>query len=170
MTSRFLFGLDRLFDRARGSNGTNGPRISRGRALDDICEGLRRVVEAGLGSAGRSKPRLARRVDLVKKAQAFVAGNLTADLTAEDLARSLGVSYRALNYAFKDSLGVSPYKYVLTEKLHAVRRQLKTSDISVTEACFAHGFSTPSRFARHYSRLFGELPSKTRATVLHLSP
>ena len=46
-------------------------------------------------------------------------------------ARSLGVSYRVLNYACQDAFGVSPYHYFLTEKLHAVRGTLKTSDVSV---------------------------------------
>ena len=65
-------------------------------------------------------------------------------------------------YACRDSLGMSPYQYILTQKLHAVRRQLKLFELSVTEACILYGFNTPSRFARQYSRLFGELPSATR--------
>ena len=87
---------------------------------------------------------------------------LTKDLTVDELAQSLGVSYRVLNYAFQDAFGVSPYRYFLTEKLHAVRRKLKTSDASVAEACEFYSFSTPSRFALQYKRLFGELPSETR--------
>jgi transcriptional regulator GlxA family with amidase domain len=98
----------------------------------------------------------------VSKAKEFMAANLKAELTADDIAQSLGVSYRVLNYAFRDAFGVSPYLYVLTEKLHAVRRQLKSTDVSVTEASVSHGLYTPSRFTRQYKRLFGEFPSETR--------
>ena len=93
-----------------------------------------------------------------------MTAHLTRELSADNMAQALGVSYRVLNYAFRDSLGMSPYQYILTQKLHAIRRQLKSSVVSVTEACAYYGFSTPSRFARQYSRLFGELPSVTRST------
>jgi AraC family ethanolamine operon transcriptional activator len=98
----------------------------------------------------------------VVEAREFVSAHLTSDLSAEHTADALGVSYRVLNYAIRDSLRMSPYQYILTQKLHAVRRQLRSSEGSVAEACLSHGFSTPSRFARQYARLFGELPSETR--------
>ena len=92
----------------------------------------------------------------------ILLAQLDSDISLDDLAQSLGVSYRVLNYAFQDTLGVSPYQYMLTERLHAVRRLLRTEDVSVTDASIAFGFSTPSRFTRQYRRLFGELPSATR--------
>ena len=95
------------------------------------------------------------------RAREFMADNLMRNLTADEIAQSLGVSYRVLNYAFRDTLGVSPQRYYLTERLHAVRRQLKTSAASVTRASMTYGFFSPSRFAWQYRRLFGELPSET---------
>ena len=91
-----------------------------------------------------------------------MAANLDTDFSIDEIAQSLGVSNRVLNYAFKDSLGISPNQYIQAERLHAVRRQLITTDLSVTDASQLYGFNTPSRFARQYSRLFGELPSVTR--------
>ena len=38
----------------------------------------------------------------------------------------------------------------------------QTSEVPVADAARAYGFHSPSRFARQYSRLFGELPSATR--------
>ena len=43
-----------------------------------------------------------------------MVANVKSDLTADELAGSLGVSDRVLRYAFRDSLGVSPYRYFLT--------------------------------------------------------
>jgi AraC family ethanolamine operon transcriptional activator len=101
----------------------------------------------------------------VPKARELVATRLGEELTADDVAQALGVSYRVLHYAFRDALGVSPYRFLLTEKLHSARRQLKTANTSVTDALLAHGFSTPARFAQQYKRLFGELPSQTLAAT-----
>ena len=90
---------------------------------------------------------------------------LESTITADEVAQTLGVSRRVLNYAFQDTLGISPYQYVFTERLHAVRRMLKTSDASVNEAILVYGFSTRSPFARQYDRLFGELPSQTKQEI-----
>ena len=88
--------------------------------------------------------------------------NLGLALTADEIAQSLGVSRRVLNYAFQSNLGIGPYQYFLSEKLHAVRRELKSYDGTILEVLSSYGFSTPSRFAQQYQRLFGELPSETR--------
>ena len=91
-----------------------------------------------------------------------IRSNLHEDLTTEEIARSVGVSYRAMHYAFREALGVSPYQYVQTERLHSIRRLLKTSDISIAQAGAGFGLYHTSRLALQYRRLFGELPSETR--------
>ena len=162
LRGQFIQRLDHIFRRARRGQPLDNPGLERARVFDVVIDGLHQVIEAGMAARDWKSPRSARRFDLVTKGRDWVASNLTADLSVGDLARELGVSYRAIHYAFRDSLGMSPYKYIQTERLHAARRQLKTSDVSVTEACMTYGFYTPSRFARQYSRFFGELPSETR--------
>ena len=129
---------------------------------DRILQGLQQLIDAGIAAGPAESPRLTRRPDLVTRARDFMIPNLTLTLTADEIAQALGVSRRVLNYAFDSNLGIGPYQYFLTEKLHAARRKLKTCDASVLEAASSFGFSTPSRFARHYQRLFGELPSETK--------
>ena len=162
ITSQFLQRMDAFFHQGRGANGPLGGAVDEARFFDFIIHGLQQVIDAGLSARGSLKPKPARRPELVTKGRDFISAHLTTDFSVDDMAQALGVSYRVLNYAFRDSLGMSPYQYILTQKLHAIRRQLKFSDVSVTEACVSHGFYTPSRFARQYSHLFGELPSATR--------
>lgn len=162
ITGQFLKRMDALFHRANGANGSAGAGVHRARLFDFIIHGLIQVIDAGLSARGSEWLRRTRRPDLVKNGRDFILAHLTDDFSMDDMAKALNVSYRVLNYAFRDSLGMSPYQYVLTEKLHGVRRQLLESDVSVTEALASHGFSVPSRFSRQYVRLFGELPSETR--------
>ena len=135
----------------------------------DVSKGLGALLhvgqeeyDAGLAAGPAEGPRCTRRADLVQRARDFVIPNLSLALTADEIARSLGVSLRVLNYAFQSNVGISVYQYFLTEKLHAVRRKLQTSSASITEASMSYGFSNPSRFSGHYKRLFGELPTETR--------
>jgi AraC family ethanolamine operon transcriptional activator len=127
-----------------------------------ILHGLQGVIDVGLATNGTISLRPTRRPDLVAQATDLMSASAKLDLTADEIAQTLGVSYRVLAYAFQDTLGVSPYQYLMTEKLHAVRRVLKTSDSSIAEASKSYGFSVPSRFTGQYRRLFGELPSETR--------
>ena len=163
VTGNFLQGMDAIFAQCRGPHGTPDSTINGSRFLEFLVRGLLQVVDAGVQARGSFRLRRTRRPDVVKRAREYVAACPTTNLTAEDLAEALDVSYRVLHYAFLDSLGVSPYRYVLNQRLHAVRRLLKSADISVGDACALYGFNTPGRFSRQYTRLFGEFPSATRS-------
>ena len=130
--------------------------------VDFVLDALQRIFDTGLQARGSLEPRPVRRADLVANGRDLALAHLNDDLSAEDMAQALGVSYRVLNYAFKDALGLSPYQYLLALRLRAARRQLMGSGGTVTDASYAHGFYTPSRFTRQYARFFGERPSETR--------
>lgn len=168
VTRNFLQKMDAAFERARGGNGSSGNTIHKQHFFSFIIDGLQQVIDAGLSAMDAKALKPARRSGLVKMGIDFVYANIRNDISAYDMAKALGVSYRVLSYAFRDSLGVSPYQYILTEKLHGVRRELKSESASVIQSCVSFGFETPSRFARQYKRLFGELPSQTRAN--HRTP
>jgi len=78
-----------------------------------------------------------------------------------DLCNQLGVSRRALELAFENTLGVSPGQYLLAYRLNSVRNNLVTKGGPVTESATFAGFHDASRFSFQYQRLFGELPSQT---------
>ena len=160
-TGQFLKRMDSFFRMFRSGKGTIARADSIADVYDFILQGLQQLIDAGLAAGPAESPRPTRRPDLVKRARDFMIANLDMTLTADEIAQALGVSRRVLTYAFQSNLGIGPYQYFLSEKLHAVRRKLKTSDASVAEASMSYGFSTPSRFTQQYKRLFGELPSVT---------
>ncbi len=161
-TARFLDRMDGYFRLARKADRERAQSVDGAEFSDFVLHGLREVIDAGLTGAGTPPSRRVRGANLVPDARDFMEANLRENLTADQIAQSLGVSYRALHYAFRESLGVSPYRYYLTRRLHSVRKQLKSGTALVTEASLAGGFFHPSRFTRQYKRLFGELPSETR--------
>lgn len=162
VTTMFLQQMDIFFQ--QHTDTIKSPRIAvrKKQFLDFIINGLIQVVDAGLNASNSQKPKRTRRPEVAKKAREYIAAYRDTDFSIDEMAQSLGVSNRVLNYAFKDAFGISPSQYIQAEKLHAVRRKLITTDLSVTDASLLYGFNTPSRFARQYSRLFGELPSVTR--------
>lgn len=103
-----------------------------------------------------------RRADIVAAATSYLDENLTSPTSIERMASDIGVSSRLLAYAFQDAIGLSPYQFVLLKRLHHARDAIRLSNDSVRDIAHRHGFTTPSRFRRQYSRLFGELPGETR--------
>ncbi|MBV5272713.1 MAG: AraC family transcriptional regulator [Lamprocystis purpurea] len=92
-----------------------------------------------------------------------------ADLTTLELGglcAAAGVSARALEYAFRENLGVSPGAFIRQLRLHALRRALLASaagESTVTELAYDLGFTQLGRLAAHYRCVFGEPPSTTLA-------
>lgn len=161
--SQLLRLLDTIFDLVRNPLNDAVPVTPRADLLDVIVAGLRRLVRAGLSENVVRAARPTRRADLMPVTDEFMRAHLADDLTAEQIAAELGVSYRVLHYAVEDAYGVSPAVYLRDLRLHAVRRLLKTTDQPIAEVGLACGFHSASRLASQYCRLFGELPSATRA-------
>jgi AraC-like DNA-binding protein len=103
------------------------------------------------------------RYSLAAAALKLVEQNGESRLKVRNLAEALGVTPRALEYAFQSSLGVSPAHYLRARALNAVRRDLLANrHRTVTTAALRHGFDHLGRFSGQYQRLFEELPSRTR--------
>ena len=134
------------------------------RAVEQEC--VRRVVEVIAQSAGGDRTACwsSNRERLVRRADDYMRAGLGEPLSLLDLCRELGVSERALHYAFQQVRGLSPLAYFRACRLNAVRQELKTAPDTATvqEVARRWGFGHPGEFAAAYRRLFGELPSQTR--------
>jgi AraC family transcriptional regulator, ethanolamine operon transcriptional activator len=134
------------------------------RAVEQEC--VRRVVELIAQSTGGDRTQLwtSNRERLVRRADDYMRARLGEPLSLLDLCRELGVSERALHYAFQEVRGLSPMAYFQACRLNAVRQELKTAaadTATVREIAQRWGFWHTGEFAAAYRRLFGELPSQT---------
>lgn len=83
-------------------------------------------------------------------------------LKISEIAIHLGVSERALEYAFARKYGVSPIRYFKFMRLHGARRDIRVGKLNVTDVAMKWGFSHLGRFSGYYRDTFGELPSHTK--------
>jgi AraC family transcriptional regulator, ethanolamine operon transcriptional activator len=98
----------------------------------------------------------------------FVEG-LANGVSISQVCRSIGVSRRSLECAFRSVLGMSPAHYVRTLQLNCIRRDLLCAEelqASIGVIAARHGVWHWSRCSQAYRRLFGELPSETRRRLL----
>jgi AraC family transcriptional regulator len=93
----------------------------------------------------------------------YVAENLTGDLGLKELANVAGMSPHYFSELFRKSVGRSPHKYVLSQRIERARKSLRDPKRSVLEAGLSAGFENPSHFARAFRKLVGMTPRQFRA-------
>jgi AraC-like DNA-binding protein len=89
-------------------------------------------------------------------------------LDVETLARGELMSAGHLSREFKAIFGESPYSYLMTRRIERAMALLRRGDLSVTEVCFAVGFSSLGTFSTRFSELVGVPPSVYRADASHV--
>ncbi len=83
-------------------------------------------------------------------------------LDIESLARSVHLSAGHLSRQFKMAYGESPYAYLMTRRIERAMTLLRTTELSVTEVCFAVGCQSLGTFSTRFSELVGVAPSVYR--------
>ena len=83
-------------------------------------------------------------------------------LDVEALARGADMSAGHLSRQFRLAYGESPYSYVMTRRIERAMALLRRGDLSVTDVCFAVGFSSLGTFSSRFTELVGVPPSTYR--------
>jgi transcriptional regulator GlxA family with amidase domain len=105
----------------------------------------------------------------VERAEAYVRAHPDAPASLHTLCRIVGLSERGLRNAFYSVRGMGPKRWILAERLQAVRNALSDQGggpTTVTNTAADYGFYELGRFAGIYRAAFGEAPSETlRSTI-----
>ena len=101
----------------------------------------------------------------VQRAAELLRADPGAAWTSVGLAAAVHLSVRALQEGFQRELGIPPMPYLREVRLQRVHELLThpTASTSVGSAAGRLGFLHLGRFAGHYLRRYGELPSVTLA-------
>lgn len=91
-------------------------------------------------------------------------------LTISDLAAAAFSSPAHLVRRFKIAFGETPHRYLQRRRIERAKEMLRNTEMSVTEICFAVGFTSLGTFSRTLKHLSGTSPSSYRANWRLLSP
>ncbi len=83
-------------------------------------------------------------------------------LDVEALAHGVQMSSGHLSREFKRAYGESPYSYLMTRRIERAMALLRRGDLSVTDVCFAVGWSSLGTFSTRFAELVGMPPSAYR--------
>ena len=131
---------------------------------DEISTRLVEALASAHNASHTARPSLRARTKARRRAVAFIDAHAKEAPSIRQVCVDAGVSWRTMNYAFKEYFGVTPKEYLQTVRLHGVRRELQAYDGEAVIADIANkwGFWHMGQFAADYRLKFGELPSVTR--------
>jgi transcriptional regulator GlxA family with amidase domain len=103
-----------------------------------------------------------RELALLRRVRDRMDREYASPLDVEALARGVHMSAGHLSRRFRQAYGESPYSYLMTRRIERAMALLRRGDLSVTDVCFAVGFSSLGTFSTRFSELVGVPPSTYR--------
>ena len=101
------------------------------------------------------------RIDL-SRIKRYVYANLSGKITIGDLARFCNLSESHFYQKFREKIGISPYQYVIDERIKASCTMITGTQKPITEICFTLGFSSQSAFTNLFRKKIGMSPTEYR--------
>ena len=101
--------------------------------------------------------------DFISSVLNYVHENIgNTKLNVEFMAKELHLSRSKLYRKIKTATGDSANEFIRKIRLEKAKEYLEQTDKTVSEICYAVGFSSPSYFSKCYKQYFGEIPKKDR--------
>ena len=97
-------------------------------------------------------------VGRIERAVRLIDTEYSRSLKLAALAAASGISTFHFARVFRAVVGMPPHQYLISVRLREAVHRLECGE-SVTSACYAVGFSSPSHFTRTFRREFGFVPS-----------
>ncbi|MEO1376220.1 MAG: AraC family transcriptional regulator [Cyanobacteria bacterium J06635_10] len=92
----------------------------------------------------------------------YINDNIATEIKLSDLATLAGISQFHFSRLFKKSVGMSPHKYVMKQRVERAKSLLKNPELSVTEIALLSGFNSHSHLGKYFRQLTGFTPKEYR--------
>lgn len=127
----------------------------------DASVGLAHLIIAELaGTPNYGEQKLKSRT--LAKVLEYTAAHLSEGIQVSDLAALAGMSIGRFTSSFRASTGLTPHRYIMQERIEAVRRLLRERQYSLAEVAVRCGFSSQQHMATAIRKLIGVTPSHLR--------
>ncbi|GAB4462599.1 MAG: AraC family transcriptional regulator [Elainellaceae cyanobacterium] len=96
----------------------------------------------------------------------YFSDHLDQDIKLADLANLLGISQFHFSRLFKQSVGISPYQYLLQQRIEKAKQLLQKTDYSIVEIALSCGFNSHSHLTKQFRQATGTTPKNYRSAAM----
>lgn len=97
----------------------------------------------------------------------YIHAHLTEDISLDEIAQSIDMSRYYFVRSFKQAMGVTPYQYVLQQRIEQAKILLNQRHISIAQIALSCGFANQSHFNKAFRKMTGTTATAYRnATYL----
>ena len=99
-----------------------------------------------------------------QRAKEIIAANL-GGVPVRELARECQLSRVHFSRAFRRSVGVTPYQWLMERRAEVAKEKLRDERLSLADVATECGFADQSHFTHHFTRLVGVTPRDWRRAL-----
>ncbi len=92
----------------------------------------------------------------------YIDAHLDRNLKLEDLAKLLALSQFHFSRLFKQSLGLSPYQYLIEQRIERAKQLLKQTNQSILDIALNCGYNSHSHLSKQFRQVTGMTPKAYR--------
>lgn len=111
---------------------------------------------SGNGDKGLSRAQKRKLVDHIR-------ANLVSNISVTELADLVQMSPAHFSRVFRESLGVTPYRFVMQKRIEGARAMLASTELNASQVAMAFGFSSQSHFGKVFRQFAGVTPKQFKA-------
>ena len=100
--------------------------------------------------------------NVFNEAISFIRNNISANITAEDVAKSVSLSIRQLNRIFNSNINMTVAEFIRNERISRVCDHLKKTNLPLKEIAALTGFNDVYILCKTFKKLTGITPGQYR--------
>ncbi|RKD33179.1 response regulator transcription factor [Thermohalobacter berrensis] len=99
---------------------------------------------------------------LISKAIKYIENNYDKNISLDDVAKEINMSYHYFSKFFKDSIGKNFVDYLTELRIEKSKEMLRSSSMSIKEISYKVGYSDPNYFSKIFKKATGMRPTDYR--------
>lgn len=103
---------------------------------------------------------------LIAKAINYIDENYKQNISLDDVAKEINMSYHYFSKFFKDSTGKNFVDYLTELRIEKSKKILKDSRVNIKEVCYEVGYNDPNYFSKIFKKITGITPTDYRNHTL----
>lgn len=102
---------------------------------------------------------------LISEAIDFIKSNYNQNITLDDVAKEINMSYHYFSKFFKESTGKKFSDFITDIRMDEAKRLLADPDKSIKDICYAIGYNDPNYFSKIFRKVIGKAPTEFRQSL-----